>query len=146
MTGGKAWVVWEVDGKPLPTGHGGPVRLLVPHLYFWKSAKWVTGLGLSATGLILALIVVAIMVSGPVLEPYQVILRPLITEKATMISEHNQVSFLVALDAGTVEELSRTVEYLQLVAAAAVDRTRTQVLASAAKASTCPNVEENCDS
>ncbi|WP_395691962.1 sulfite oxidase-like oxidoreductase [Nocardioides sp.] len=46
VTGGKAWVVWEVDGKPLPAGHGGPVRLLVPHLYFWKSAKWVTRLEL----------------------------------------------------------------------------------------------------
>jgi DMSO/TMAO reductase YedYZ molybdopterin-dependent catalytic subunit len=46
LTGGKAWVVWEVDGKPLPRGHGGPVRLLVPHLYFWKSAKWVTRLEL----------------------------------------------------------------------------------------------------
>ena len=41
VTGGKAWVVWEYDGKPLPVEHGGPVRLLVPHLYFWKSAKWV---------------------------------------------------------------------------------------------------------
>ncbi len=30
-------------GEPLPPEHGGPVRLLVPHLYFWKSAKWVTG-------------------------------------------------------------------------------------------------------
>ena len=48
VTGAKAWVVWEVDGKPLPTGHGGPVRLLVPHLYFWKSAKWVTRLELMA--------------------------------------------------------------------------------------------------
>jgi DMSO/TMAO reductase YedYZ molybdopterin-dependent catalytic subunit len=46
VTGGRAWVVWEVDGRPLPTGHGGPVRLLVPHLYFWKSAKWVTRLEL----------------------------------------------------------------------------------------------------
>ena len=46
VTGGKAWVVWEVDGKPLPAGHGGPVRLLVPHLYFWKSAKWITRLEL----------------------------------------------------------------------------------------------------
>ncbi len=46
LTGGKAWVVWDVDGKPLPTGHGGPVRLLVPHLYFWKSAKWITRLEL----------------------------------------------------------------------------------------------------
>jgi DMSO/TMAO reductase YedYZ molybdopterin-dependent catalytic subunit len=32
------------DGEPLPAEHGGPVRLLVPHLYFWKSAKWVKGL------------------------------------------------------------------------------------------------------
>ena len=41
---GKAWVAWEVDGAPLPREHGGPARLLVPHLYFWKSAKWVSGL------------------------------------------------------------------------------------------------------
>lgn len=32
------------DGEPLPPEHGGPLRLLVPHLHFWKSAKWVTGL------------------------------------------------------------------------------------------------------
>jgi DMSO/TMAO reductase YedYZ molybdopterin-dependent catalytic subunit len=44
VVGGKAWVVWEVDGRPLPVEHGGPARLLVPHLYFWKSAKWVAGL------------------------------------------------------------------------------------------------------
>ncbi|SDF47586.1 sulfite oxidase-like oxidoreductase [Klenkia brasiliensis] len=44
LTGGKAWLVWEFDGKPLTVEHGGPVRLLVPHLYFWKSAKWVTKL------------------------------------------------------------------------------------------------------
>jgi DMSO/TMAO reductase YedYZ molybdopterin-dependent catalytic subunit len=31
------------DGEPLPEEHGGPIRLLIPHLYFWKSAKWVTG-------------------------------------------------------------------------------------------------------
>ena len=43
---GKAWVVWTYDDKPLPRDHGGPVRLLVPHLYFWKSAKWVTKLTL----------------------------------------------------------------------------------------------------
>ena len=48
VTGGKAWVVWEYGGKPLPREHGGPVRLLVPHLYFWKSAKWVTRLELLA--------------------------------------------------------------------------------------------------
>ena len=46
VTGGRAWVVWEFDGRPLPVDHGGPVRLLVPHLYFWKSAKWVTRLEL----------------------------------------------------------------------------------------------------
>ena len=46
VTGGKAWVVWDYDGSPLPTEHGGPARLLVPHLYFWKSAKWVAGLRL----------------------------------------------------------------------------------------------------
>ena len=44
VTGGKAWVAWEVDGEPLARDHGGPARLLVPHLYFWKSAKWVSGL------------------------------------------------------------------------------------------------------
>ena len=40
---GKAWVVYEFGGKPLEPVHGGPARLLVPHLYFWKSAKWVRG-------------------------------------------------------------------------------------------------------
>jgi DMSO/TMAO reductase YedYZ molybdopterin-dependent catalytic subunit len=46
VTGGRGWVVWEVDGRPLPREHGGPARLLVPHLYFWKSAKWIAGLRL----------------------------------------------------------------------------------------------------
>ena len=46
VTGGKAWVVWEYDGAPLTPDHGGPARLLVPHLYFWKSAKFVAGLQL----------------------------------------------------------------------------------------------------
>ncbi|MGO9583685.1 MAG: sulfite oxidase-like oxidoreductase [Acidimicrobiales bacterium] len=46
VTGGKAWVVWDYDGRPLEVGHGGPARLLVPHLYFWKSAKWVARLRL----------------------------------------------------------------------------------------------------
>ncbi|WP_433826389.1 sulfite oxidase-like oxidoreductase [Actinoplanes sp. CA-015351] len=41
---GKAWLVYEFDGEPLHPEHGGPVRLIVPHLYFWKSAKWVNGL------------------------------------------------------------------------------------------------------
>ncbi|GAA4102827.1 sulfite oxidase-like oxidoreductase [Nocardioides kongjuensis] len=45
---GKAWVVWDYGGKPLPRQHGGPARLLVPHLYFWKSAKWVSRLELMA--------------------------------------------------------------------------------------------------
>jgi len=44
VTGGKAWVVWEYEGEPLTPDHGGPARLLVPHLYFWKSAKFVAGL------------------------------------------------------------------------------------------------------
>ena len=43
---GKAWIVHEFDGEPLPPAHGGPARLLVPHLYFWKSAKWVSGIRL----------------------------------------------------------------------------------------------------
>ncbi|GJG86712.1 molybdopterin-binding protein [Gemmatimonadetes bacterium T265] len=47
VTGDKAWVVFGYDGAPLAPEHGGPARLLVPHLYFWKSAKWVRGLALS---------------------------------------------------------------------------------------------------
>jgi DMSO/TMAO reductase YedYZ molybdopterin-dependent catalytic subunit len=46
VTDGKAWVVFSYDGEPLDPEHGGPARLLVPHLYFWKSAKWVRGLAL----------------------------------------------------------------------------------------------------
>jgi DMSO/TMAO reductase YedYZ molybdopterin-dependent catalytic subunit len=46
VTDGKAWVVWDYQGQPLAVEHGGPARLLVPHLYFWKSAKWVAGLRL----------------------------------------------------------------------------------------------------
>ena len=49
LTGGKAWVAFGYDGEPLEPEHGGPARLLVPHLYFWKSAKWVRGLRLAAT-------------------------------------------------------------------------------------------------
>jgi DMSO/TMAO reductase YedYZ molybdopterin-dependent catalytic subunit len=48
VTGGKAWVAFGYDGEPLDPEHGGPARLLVPHLYFWKSAKWVRGLTLRA--------------------------------------------------------------------------------------------------
>lgn len=46
LTGGKAWIAYAYDGEPLESQHGGPARLLVPHLYFWKSAKWVRGLRL----------------------------------------------------------------------------------------------------
>jgi DMSO/TMAO reductase YedYZ molybdopterin-dependent catalytic subunit len=46
VTGGKAWVAFGCGGEPLDPEHGGPARLLVPHLYFWKSAKWVRGLTL----------------------------------------------------------------------------------------------------
>lgn len=42
----QAFVAWQYDGAPLEPAHGGPVRLVVPHLYFWKSAKWVSGLQL----------------------------------------------------------------------------------------------------
>ena len=41
LLGGKAMVATHYDGEPLSSSHGGPARLLVPHLYFWKSAKWV---------------------------------------------------------------------------------------------------------
>jgi len=46
LVDGKAWVVWLYDGLPLTSHHGGPVRLLVPHLYLWKSAKWLERLTL----------------------------------------------------------------------------------------------------
>jgi DMSO/TMAO reductase YedYZ molybdopterin-dependent catalytic subunit len=46
LVGGKAWIAFEFDGQPLAAEHGGPARLLVPHLYFWKSAKWVNSLTL----------------------------------------------------------------------------------------------------
>ena len=46
VAGGNAWVVHTYEGEPLAPEHGGPARLLVPHLYFWKSAKWVRGLSL----------------------------------------------------------------------------------------------------
>lgn len=44
LIGGKAMIATHFDGKPITPDHGGPARLLVPHLYFWKSAKWVNGL------------------------------------------------------------------------------------------------------
>jgi len=40
---GKAWIALEYDDLPLEPEHGGPARLLVPHLYLWKSAKWIRG-------------------------------------------------------------------------------------------------------
>ena len=40
LVDGRAWVAYEYDGDPLEPEHGGPARLLVPHLYLWKSAKW----------------------------------------------------------------------------------------------------------
>jgi DMSO/TMAO reductase YedYZ molybdopterin-dependent catalytic subunit len=44
LTDGQAWIAYRYDGDDLAPEHGGPARLLVPHLYFWKSAKWVNGL------------------------------------------------------------------------------------------------------
>jgi DMSO/TMAO reductase YedYZ molybdopterin-dependent catalytic subunit len=46
VTDGKAWVAFAYNGEALEPEHGGPARLLVPHLYFWKSAKWVRELRL----------------------------------------------------------------------------------------------------
>jgi DMSO/TMAO reductase YedYZ molybdopterin-dependent catalytic subunit len=47
LVDGQAWIAHEYNGAPLAAAHGGPARLLVPHLYLWKSAKWVRGLTLS---------------------------------------------------------------------------------------------------
>jgi len=44
LLNGQAFVAYKYDDKPLAPEHGGPARLVVPHLYFWKSAKWVAGL------------------------------------------------------------------------------------------------------
>jgi DMSO/TMAO reductase YedYZ molybdopterin-dependent catalytic subunit len=44
LRGGKGMIAYQYDGAPLTLEHGGPARLLVPHLYFWKSAKWVRAL------------------------------------------------------------------------------------------------------
>ena len=41
---GQAFLAWDYDGKPLAPAHGGPARMVVPHLYFWKSAKWIRGI------------------------------------------------------------------------------------------------------
>ena len=44
---GRAFVAYQYDGQPVPPEHGGPVRLMVPNLYLWKSPKWVRGLRLT---------------------------------------------------------------------------------------------------
>jgi len=48
LVNGRAMVATRFAGAPLEPEHGGPARLLVPHLYFWKSAKWVKGLRFTA--------------------------------------------------------------------------------------------------
>lgn len=49
LRNGQAWIATEADDQPLTPDHGGPARLLVPHLYFWKSAKWIRGLTMMPT-------------------------------------------------------------------------------------------------
>ena len=49
LRGRRAWAVDSYDGAPLEPVHGGPVRLLVPHLYLWKSAKWLRGIAVTAS-------------------------------------------------------------------------------------------------
>lgn len=44
VTGGKGMIATHFDDQPLEPDHGGPARLVVPHLYFWKSAKWISAL------------------------------------------------------------------------------------------------------
>ncbi|MYV97541.1 sulfite oxidase-like oxidoreductase [Streptomyces sp. SID3343] len=46
LVDGQAWIAFDFAGDPLTPAHGGPARLLVPHLYFWKSVKWIAGLRL----------------------------------------------------------------------------------------------------
>jgi len=48
LVNGQAMVATRFGGAPLAPEHGGPARLLVPHLYFWKSAKWLKGLRFTA--------------------------------------------------------------------------------------------------
>ena len=43
-----ALIVYEANGEPLTPEHGYPVRLFIPTKYFWKSAKWLTGIELSS--------------------------------------------------------------------------------------------------
>ena len=46
ITADEAIVAYAYEGEEIEPIHGGPVRIVVPHLYFWKSAKWVRGLEL----------------------------------------------------------------------------------------------------
>jgi DMSO/TMAO reductase YedYZ molybdopterin-dependent catalytic subunit len=46
LMNGQAWIAFRFNGEDLAPEHGGPARLLVPHLYLWKSAKWVRGITL----------------------------------------------------------------------------------------------------
>jgi DMSO/TMAO reductase YedYZ molybdopterin-dependent catalytic subunit len=46
IVNGQSFIAWEYDGSPLAPEHGGPARMVVPHLYFWKSAKWIRGIRL----------------------------------------------------------------------------------------------------
>ncbi len=48
LVNGQGFVAYRYDGLPLAAEHGGPARLVVPHLYFWKSAKWIRGLRITA--------------------------------------------------------------------------------------------------
>ena len=50
LVGGRAMVAVAYESRPIPSEHGGPARLLVPHLYFWKSAKWLNGLQFTERG------------------------------------------------------------------------------------------------
>lgn len=49
LTGGQAFVATHFEGQSLDVPHGGPVRLVAPRLYFWKSAKWLRGFHFSQT-------------------------------------------------------------------------------------------------
>ncbi len=44
VVNGQSFIALKYDGRPLAPEHGGPARMVVPHLYFWKSAKWIRGL------------------------------------------------------------------------------------------------------
>ena len=46
IVNGQSFIAWDYDGSPLAPEHGGPARMVVPHLYFWKSAKWIRGIRL----------------------------------------------------------------------------------------------------